>query len=41
MTAKGNYLGVVITELPRRKDVRAAPPAKRVYGAKPVETAAE
>ena len=41
MTAKGNYLGVVITESPRRKGVRTAPPAERVYGAGPVETAAE
>ena len=28
MTAKGNYLGVVITESPRRKGVRTAQPAE-------------
>ncbi len=41
MTARSHYLGVVITESPRCKGVRTAPPAERVYGAKPVETAGD
>lgn len=41
MTARSNYLGVVITQSPRCKGVRTAPPAERVYGAKPVETAGD
>ena len=41
MTAKGNYLGVVITKSPRRKGVRAALPAERAYGGGPVETVGE
>ena len=41
MTSKGNYPGVAITQSPRCKGVRTAPPAERVYGAKPVETAGD